>query len=277
MVRLRYLGHNLEVPEGEFVIGRSSRCQLSIDDPLISRQHAVLTIAQGRATVEDLSSRNGLLINGKKIDGVTSLHDGDAITVGTQVMTIHGVVAPDVAKPRRSELQTMQTSSWLEPVEESADDTRIGPSPFKMPPDARVNELTLVGAVAEKALAMGRPEDANRLLERPLRDVLARTQSEATVDLALVLRAATLAMKLAAALNRGEWADYVFDLYTARKELLPQPIVDELYTVLRRAKGGASALRDYLTVLRSLEHGLGPNDRFLVSRIEGLEPLVGLK
>ncbi len=278
LVRLRYLGHNLEVPEGEFVIGRSSRCQLSIDDPLISRQHAVLTIAQGRATVEDLSSRNGLLINGKKIDGVTALHDGDAITVGTQVMTIHGVVAPDAAKPRRSELQTMQTSSWLEqPAEESADNTQIGPSPFKMPPDTRVNELTLVGAVAEKALAMGRPEDANRLLERPLRDVLSRTQSDATIDLGLVLRAATLAMKLAAALNRGEWADYVFELYTARKELLPQAIVDELYTVLRRIKGGGASLRDYLTVLRALEHGLGPNDRFLVSRIEGLEPLVGLK
>ena len=277
MVRLRYLGHNLEVPEGEFVIGRSSRCQLSIDDPLISRQHAVLTVAQGRATVEDLSSRNGILINGKKINGVTPLHDSDAITVGTQVMTIHGVVTPDLTRPRRSELQKMQTSAWLDPGEESADNTQIGLSPFKTAPDARVNELTLVGAVAEKALAMGRPEDANRLLERPLRDVLARSRSEATVDLGLALRAASLAMKLAAALNRGDWADYVFELYTARGELLPQTIVDELYTVLRRVKGGGASLREYLVVLRSLEHSLGPNDRFLVSRIEGLEPLVGLK
>ena len=89
LVRLRYLGHNLEVPEGEFVIGRSSRCQLSIDDPLISRQHAVLTIRGGQATVEDLSSRNGITVNGKRISGVTPLLDGDSITVGTQLMTIH--------------------------------------------------------------------------------------------------------------------------------------------------------------------------------------------
>lgn len=236
----------------------------------------MLTVSQGRASVEDLSSRNGILINGKKIQGVTALRDGDAITVGTQMMTIHGVAAPDTAKPRRSELQTMQTSTWLEPAEESADDTRIGPSPFRSPPDTRVNELMLVGAVAEKALAMGRPEDANRLLERPLMEILAKNQVEPG-DAALASRAANLAMKLAAALNRAEWVDFVFDLYTARKELLPQPLVDELYTVLRKINGASASLRDYLAVLRSIQDGFGPNDRFLVSRIEGLEPLVGLK
>jgi predicted component of type VI protein secretion system len=277
LVRLRYLGHNLEVPEGEFVIGRSSRCQLSIDDPLISRQHAVLTVTNGRASLEDLSSRNGLLVNGKKIDGPTPLRDGDSITVGGQLMTIHGVEAPDVVRSRRSEMQTMQTATWLEaPTDDGADDTRISPSPMRSSaPDARVNELTLVGAVAEKALAMGRPEDAHRLLERPLKDLLARAPS--SVDNALAQRAAALATRLASALNRSDWVDYVFELYTVRKELLPQAVVDELYTVLRRVRGGASSLVKYLETLRNASATFGPNDRFLISRIEGLEPLVGLK
>ncbi len=277
MVRLRYLGHNLEVPEGEFVIGRSSRCQLSIDDPLISRQHAVLTIRGGHATVEDLSSRNGITVNGKRISGVTALLDGDSITVGTQLMTIHGV-APEAGRPKRSELQTMQTAAWLEPSDETnADDTRISPSPFKVAPDTRVNELTLVGAVAEKALAMGRPEDALRLLERPLRDILHRNLREPSLDGQLAQRAVGLAMKLASTTNRSDWVDFIFELYTARRELLPQAVVDELYTVLRRIRGGGASLRDYLAALREESAKYGPNDRFLMSRIEGLEPFVGLK
>jgi predicted component of type VI protein secretion system len=264
------------VPEGEFVIGRSSRCQLSIDDPLISRQHAVLTVTQGRASIEDLSSRNGVLVNGKKIDGPTALHDGDSITVGGQLMTIHGVEAPDVVRARRSEMQTMQTATWLEaPTDDGADDTRISPSPLRRAPDARVNELTLVGAVAEMALAMGRPEDAQRLLERPLKDLLGRAPH--SIDSALVQRAAALATRRGSALNRGEWVDYVFELYTARKELLPQAVVDELYTVLRRVRVGGSSLVKYLEALRNASATFGPNDRFLISRIEGLEPLVGLK
>lgn len=236
----------------------------------------MLTVTQGRASVEDLSSRNGLLVNGKKIDGPTPLRDGDSITVGGQLMTIHGVETPDVVRARRSEMQTMQTATWLEaPTDDGADDTRISPTPLRSAPDARVNELTLVGAVAEKALAMGRPEDAHRLLERPLRDLL--TRAPHSIDTSLAQRAAWLATRLASALNRGDWIDYVFDLYTARKELLPQNVVDELYTVLRRVRVGGSSLVNYLEALRNASSTFGPNDRFLISRIEGLEPLVGLK
>ncbi len=31
--RLRYLAHDLELAVGDFVIGRSTECQLSVDDP----------------------------------------------------------------------------------------------------------------------------------------------------------------------------------------------------------------------------------------------------
>ena len=39
--RLRYLQHDLELNEGTFAVGRNVSCQLSLDDPLVSRRHAV--------------------------------------------------------------------------------------------------------------------------------------------------------------------------------------------------------------------------------------------
>lgn len=280
MVRLRYLGHNLEVPEGQFVIGRSSKCQLSIDDPLISRQHAVLTVQNGVAHVEDLGSRNGVLVNGKRITGVAAIAEGDTITVGSQAMTVHGLGTSGSVTPRaphRVEMQTIQTNAMMDLADDPTDDTMIRSSPLKGAPDKRVNELTLVGAVAEKALAMGRADDAQRLLERPLQDLLKRVSAGGVgIDDKVVQRAGTLAVKLAMALNKGEWVDYTFELYTIRHEILPQPIVDELYTVLRKVRCDGSKLLDYLEVIQS-SSVLGPNERFQVSRIEGLEPLLGLK
>ena len=278
MIRLRYLGHNLEVPEGQFVIGRSSKCQLSVDDPLISRQHAVLTITGETATVEDLGSRNGVQVNGQRITSTQQLNDGDTITVGSQVMTIHGIsTGASAPRPRRAELQTLQTTSLFDLQEDPTDDTNIRPGPLRDAPDRRVNELTLVGAVAEKALAMGRAEDAQRLLERPLRDLLARTKGGRGGEGAVAQRAVALAVKLGAALGKGEWIDYAVELYTLRRELLPQPVVDELYTILRRVRCDTTLLRDYLESLKQISGTFGPNERFQISRIEGLEPLVGLK
>lgn len=86
--RLRYLAHELEMPQGEFVIGRSTECQLSLDDPLVSRRHAALLVGSDGVTIQDLGSRNGVDINGLRIAGQASLKDGDKITIGSQEMIL---------------------------------------------------------------------------------------------------------------------------------------------------------------------------------------------
>ena len=48
--RLRYLHHDLELSEGQFAVGRSAGCQLSLDDPLVSRRHALLVVSHEGVT-----------------------------------------------------------------------------------------------------------------------------------------------------------------------------------------------------------------------------------
>src|SRR5580700_6148625 len=86
--RLRYLQHDLELNEGQFAVGRNASCQLSLDDPLVSRRHALLTVTNDGVTIEDLQSRNGVLVNGQRIDGVVSLVVGDKVVIGSQEMTL---------------------------------------------------------------------------------------------------------------------------------------------------------------------------------------------
>lgn len=294
-VRLRYLDHDLLVPEGQFVVGRSSTCQLSIDDPMVSRTHAVLVVTGDTATVDDLRSRNGVLVNGERIFAVRQLADGDKLTIGGQQMTVHGLVRATPGKAPRA-ASTRSTSSFptaggIDMLDDPTDqvdlgrfgersDTELVPArPGALPPDRRVHELSLVGSVAEKAIFLGRPEEAQRIVERPLRDLLSRARAGGqAVSAETAAAAASLAVRLATLLQKGDWVDYVFDLYSVRAELLPQPIVDELYTVLRKLRIDGGRVRTYLEVLRAQPpESFGPTGRFLISRIEGLEPLVGLK
>src|SRR5579859_5635500 len=85
--RLRYLHHDLELSEGQFAVGRNASCQLSLDDPLVSRRHAVLNVTKEGLSIEDLKSRNGVLVNGKRIEAACPLRAGDKITIGSQEMT----------------------------------------------------------------------------------------------------------------------------------------------------------------------------------------------
>jgi DNA-binding NtrC family response regulator len=50
----------------EVTIGRSNRCDISVDDESISRRHAILSIAE-RLTIEDLGSANGTTVRGNKV------------------------------------------------------------------------------------------------------------------------------------------------------------------------------------------------------------------
>src|SRR5262249_40068591 len=136
-----------------------------------------------------------------------------------------------------------------------------------------------IGAVADKALALGRPEDALRLLERPLKDMLTRAkriaagESAAPIDELAVSRAVILAVRIAAMSNAGEWVDYVIELHTALGQLLPAPVVDDLYSVIRRVRVDISKLRAYVTSLEKGATQMSNNERFLLSRIEGLVEL----
>lgn len=75
-------GTKLAVKKEKFLIGRSPKCHLCAGSTAISRKHCAIRRYDAKATVEDLGSRNGTLINGKKIDSETELQSGDEITIG---------------------------------------------------------------------------------------------------------------------------------------------------------------------------------------------------
>ena len=103
MVRYRLRVHlqEVELPAGETTIGRSDECHVTIDDPAMSREHAMIVVTSEQVIVRDLGSRNGTRINGQRVVGAIELHNGDRIRLGSQEILFSRVVTP-----RRTERST---------------------------------------------------------------------------------------------------------------------------------------------------------------------------
>lgn len=242
---LRYQQRDFDLDEGEFVVGRATTCQLSLDDPVVSRTHARFVVSDAGVTLEDLGSRNGVKVNGERVAGASQLCPGDRVVIGSQEI---------VLLARR----------------EMAVDTLV------QMPSNEGDPFGLMGALADKALAMGRGDEAERLIGQQLEQLLLAVETGNQRDSEMVDRAASYALRIAASTQSARWTDFLLRLYVAQKRLCPAAIVDELYTVLRHVqRPSPNVLRGYLDVLRTLE--LGPAERFLLNRLEGLERLVSAR
>jgi FHA domain-containing protein len=72
------------------LLGRGRDCDITFDDSSVSKMHARLHLAGGVATIEDLDSTNGTLLNGKRLEGIAALRRGDRIGLGTNQIVYLG-------------------------------------------------------------------------------------------------------------------------------------------------------------------------------------------
>ncbi len=94
---------------GTVYLGRNMSNALPLDDPLASRNHACISQHEMRFFLEDLHSRNGTILGGKKISPASrcELTTGDQIMIGTTRFCFHAsdmpsaVEPPDVVSPPR--------------------------------------------------------------------------------------------------------------------------------------------------------------------------------
>jgi DNA-binding winged helix-turn-helix (wHTH) protein len=76
---------NFVLSEGDNIIGRDPSCSVYVDDPDVSRRHALIRIDSVRksALLEDLESTNGTSLGRSPIKKPTPLANGDVIDVGS--------------------------------------------------------------------------------------------------------------------------------------------------------------------------------------------------
>ena len=86
--------------EGEQIIGRSRDVAIPIFTTAASRHHARVLVAGSDVRLEDLGSRNGTFVNGKRVTGVISLVVGDEIEIGGERLILWAPTAETPIVPR---------------------------------------------------------------------------------------------------------------------------------------------------------------------------------
>lgn len=69
-------------------IGRSSRNTIHLPDPSVSREHAQVMLTDGKVELRDLGSRNGVRVNGVRIEAPVSLTTGDRVEIGAFALQV---------------------------------------------------------------------------------------------------------------------------------------------------------------------------------------------
>jgi hypothetical protein len=79
-------GKRLVVGPQGVTMGRSRQCDVTVDDPNVSRNHAEVRPRGGSWVLNDMGSTNGSRLNGQRVDGSEVLKPGDEIELGTTVL-----------------------------------------------------------------------------------------------------------------------------------------------------------------------------------------------
>jgi hypothetical protein len=102
-------GHRLEVA-GDVLIGREN-ATLLLNDPEVSRRHAVIRPRGQALEIEDLGSLNGTWVNGHRVTQPIRLAAGDSVRVGNTTLAVELVAPPVPMDPSAPGAPTAATAA----------------------------------------------------------------------------------------------------------------------------------------------------------------------
>jgi pSer/pThr/pTyr-binding forkhead associated (FHA) protein len=125
---LQWLGGKVPLRRGENLIGRDPACPITLYGGEVSRRHARIVVSgEETAILEDLSSKNGTLLNGMRVTSAAPLSPGDVIEIGGVALSFHGWL--DLSTLTQADLARANPGAKSVDKTIAADTTREAPPP----------------------------------------------------------------------------------------------------------------------------------------------------
>ena len=103
-------GEQIPLTHWENIIGRSGSCDVTINFPTVSRNHAVLTrYDDGSWTISDAGSKSGTYVNDRRVK-ISAVQESDRITIGGIDMQLQPITQRQ--EERQAQLRTKAASGW---------------------------------------------------------------------------------------------------------------------------------------------------------------------
>jgi pSer/pThr/pTyr-binding forkhead associated (FHA) protein len=274
---------DIELGSGSLLIGRLPECDVHLQDNLVSRMHARLSVTDGAVVLEDLHSSNGVYVNGLRIAHNVRLREGDRILIGTIEISLFETREASLQRLRAaraidSEPQLRVASERKPPAAASPAVPKPAPTaPLRIPhrtenvpATGRADALQMVGSLADRLAATGNLEEASQVLSGHLRRILKGANSGLTVPTDVAASASRHAFSLARWTKQSLWVDYVVELHLSARLVMNAITLSQLEDVTKRLDFDRMLLSYYVEGLKSRDRELGPDERQRVQRLQAL-------
>lgn len=193
--------------------------QVTIDDPMLSRQHIRIDLSGSEPVLEDLHSRNGTQLNGRPLVGRATLTDGDRIRIGAQELLF---LAPEsAAKDDRNTSALRFCVGCAIPYPATGSHCpHCGAVPSQEGVSTSVRDVAasgwtfhLLSQVVTRAIDQRRLADAERMMSRGVSELEEQLEMGVAVESSRVLGVAECSARLGCALRSARWLGIGARLY----------------------------------------------------------------
>lgn len=275
--RLRFHLQEVDLRQGITYIGRSEECEVTVEDPLVSRRHARIVFEGDSATIEDLGSRNGVRVNGVPVQFSKNLADGDRVRIGSQDFVLCRVQPRPAERPFTTTGVLRLCGHCKAPyareiiscpncgtVEQTEEETLSGAF---APVSQYAWSVQLMIEALEKAILLDRLADADRILRRAtalLDEYLALGEKVAPAQLTPLSRAAE---RICTGTGDPTWGVWLSRFCIRAQILPPAAVTDRLAALRLRHAELAGPVESLLAYCGSLEALQLREDREAIVRL----------
>lgn len=135
----------------EITIGRSPECDFTLEDQNISRRHCLIKRSWDGYTAQDLGSKNGVLVNGKRTEGVKLIKDGDEVQIGgikmifidppSRLLDQMGGLDAETQAPETGDVLEQDSEGYGEEPEEAYEEASEPPPPEEEPDEDLMDDV----------------------------------------------------------------------------------------------------------------------------------------
>jgi pSer/pThr/pTyr-binding forkhead associated (FHA) protein len=292
---------DLELGSGSLLIGRLPECDVLLQDNLVSRMHARISVQSDAVVIEDLHSTNGVYVNGLRVGHSTVLREGDRILIGTVEISLFEsrdsslqrvrVARPASSPPEDRITPLADTPLANTPLARPAAASARVPSPpgvkgptrpaapipmrvpnrtEQVPSTARADALKMIGGLADRLAATGNLEEAAQVLSGHLRRILKGANSGLVVPADVAASASHHALTLARWTKLALWADYVVELHLSARLVMSAVTLVAFEDAANRLDYDRMLLDYYVAGLRERLDKLDMDERRRVERLTSL-------
>jgi len=277
----------VELGQGSLLIGRLPECDVLLNDTLVSRMHARISVQGESVLVEDLHSTNGVYVNGMRVGHSTVLCEGDRILIGTTEFSLFETRDSSLMRIRAARVASATPSARVTPLvnpleimavkRPNAKSTPIPTVPLavstpleRVPSTARADALKMIGGLADRLAATGNLEEAAQVLSGHLKRILKGANSGLTVTPDVAASASHHALTLARWTKLPLWADYVVELHLSGRLVMSAVTLASFEDAISKLDFDRMLLGYYVDGLKDRTEKLDMDERRRVERLRFL-------